>query len=264
MASTSRARGGSSTEFSDYRDYSEGDDIRYVDWNIFSRLGRPYLKLFHHEEEMHIVLLIDASSSMTFDGKLDQAKRLAAAFGVMGLFNQERVSVASFRSEDDPPRKLRPTTGRGAMPKLFAALDAIESGGSVSLEKGVELLLREHRGRGVCVVLSDFLTYGDPAAALTRLVSAGLEPFALQVLAPVELDPDLAGDLRFVDSEGAGTLDVTAGSDVVSLYHDYRQRFQHRLHKAATQRGGRFAFVSSDTPLKAILFDQLQRAGWIR
>src|SRR6186713_1515809 len=79
------AKGGTSTEFCDFRDYSHGDDVRFVDWNIFARINRPYLKQFHMEEEMHIALLIDASASMAFDGKLAMAQRLAAAFGILGL-----------------------------------------------------------------------------------------------------------------------------------------------------------------------------------
>ena len=73
------AKGGTSTEFCDFRDYSPGDDARFVDWNIFARINRPYLKQYHMEEEMHVVLLVDASTSMEFEGKLDLARRLAAA-----------------------------------------------------------------------------------------------------------------------------------------------------------------------------------------
>ena len=72
------AKGGSSMEFADYRDYVEGDDTRFIDWNIFSRLRKPYIKLFHHEEQMQIVILVDASSSMLTDGKLHRAQQLAA------------------------------------------------------------------------------------------------------------------------------------------------------------------------------------------
>src|SRR5262245_25708142 len=86
-------KGGTSTEFVDYRDYSPGDDLRYVDWNIFSRLEKPFIKLYRHEEEMHIVLIVDASSSMQFEDKFERARQLAAAFGLMGLLNVERVSA---------------------------------------------------------------------------------------------------------------------------------------------------------------------------
>src|SRR5260221_5314502 len=81
------SKGGTSTEFVDYRDYVAGDDVRYVDWNIFARLERPYVKLYRHEEEMHIVSLVDASSSMQFEGSSELAKQLAAAIGMIGLMN---------------------------------------------------------------------------------------------------------------------------------------------------------------------------------
>ena len=89
------AKGGTSTEFADYRDYVPGDDVRNVDWNIFARLERPYVKLYRHEEEMHVVSILDASSSMQFEGKFERAKQLAATFGLMGLMNVERVSCFS-------------------------------------------------------------------------------------------------------------------------------------------------------------------------
>src|SRR6187397_3257950 len=87
------AKGGTSTEFCDFRDYSPGDDVRFVDWNIFARIERPYLKQFHHEEELHVAIIIDASRSMAFEGKLELARRIAASFGVIGLRGQEKVSV---------------------------------------------------------------------------------------------------------------------------------------------------------------------------
>src|ERR1700730_5891343 len=87
------SKGGTSTEFADYRDYVPGDDVRYVDWNIFARLERPYVKLYRHEEEMHVVPIVDASSSMHSDGKFERARQLAAAVGLMGLMNVERVSA---------------------------------------------------------------------------------------------------------------------------------------------------------------------------
>ena len=95
------------------------------DWNIFSRLHRPYLKLFHHEEEMHVVIVVDASTSMLFEEKLACAKQLAAAFGVLGLRNTERVSVYSVRRPTGAPARLAPCTGRASMMKLFAFIESI-------------------------------------------------------------------------------------------------------------------------------------------
>ena len=194
-------KGGSSTEFSDYRDYVPGDDVRYVDWNIFARLHRPYIKLYQFEEEMHIVILVDASSSMLFDEKLGRAKQLAAAFAVMGLMNMEKVSVFACHQTGQRPALLPPCTGRVSMKRVFEFLERIEGGGHFPVDEAIETVLRLHRGRGIAVLLSDFLTLGDLQRPMNMLFSAGLEIFGLQILGPSEIDPEVTGDLRFVDAE---------------------------------------------------------------
>src|SRR5258706_2627431 len=105
------AKGGTSTEFCDYRDYTPGDDVRFVDWNIFARIERPYLKQFHHEEERHVALLVDASRSMMFEGKLELARRVAAALGVVGLRGNEKVSACALGAAAGALR-LAPVRGR--------------------------------------------------------------------------------------------------------------------------------------------------------
>ena len=256
-------KGGQSTEFADYRSYVEGDDIRYVDWNIFARLHQPFMKIFHHEEEMHVVLLIDGSSSMLFENKLEQARRIAAAMGTMGLFNVERVSVYTPTTDDGPIAMLPPCRGRGNMPKLFAFIESIEGGGDVPLEDAVDLMLRRHRGRGVVVVLSDFLTYGDLVRPLNRLFSAGLEIFAVQILGPTEIDPEVTGDLRFIDCETENMLDITSSGDLLSLYQEYRQAYQRNLETLCRQRTGRTLSISAADPIDWVLFDLFRRNGWV-
>src|SRR5678816_1376382 len=94
------AKGGTSTEFCDYRDYAPGDDVRFVDWHIFARIQRPYLKQFHHEEELHVAVLVDSSQSMAFEGKFALAQQLAAALGVMSLRGSEKVSARALGAAD--------------------------------------------------------------------------------------------------------------------------------------------------------------------
>ncbi|MFW6163205.1 MAG: DUF58 domain-containing protein [Planctomycetota bacterium] len=254
-------RGGSSTEFSDFRDYAPGDDVRFVDWNAFARLHRPYIKLFEQEEEMHVAVVLDASQSMLFEGKLERAKQLAAAFGVMGLLGTERVSVTAFR--EGGVERLRPCTGRASMRKLFTFLERVEGGGAMPLEEGVTAFLGRHLGRGVVVLLSDFLTFGDIRATFNRLFSAGLETFAVQILGPSEVEPELGGDLRLVDSESQTTLDVTSGADILDLYHEHREAFARELSTLCQQRSGRFLSINAAAPLDDVLFDLMRRRGWI-
>ncbi|MGE4003234.1 MAG: DUF58 domain-containing protein [Planctomycetaceae bacterium] len=257
-------KGGTSTEFADYRDYTPGDDVRYVDWNIFARINHPYLKLYKHEEEMHIVLLVDASRSMQFEGKFDLARQLAAAFGVMGLFNVERVSAYSCRERSEEPVIFPPCTGRASLRRLLRFLEDLPGGGEFPIEAAIEEALKRHRGKGVCVLLSDFLTLGDMTRSFNLLHSAGLEIFALQILGPTELDPELTGDLRFVDSETEQTLDVSSVGELLGLYHEHREALANHLAALCRKRQGRFLTVSSGEDVKNVLFDRLLRRGWVR
>lgn len=257
-------RGGTSIEFSDYRDYAAGDDIRYVDWNIFSRLHRPYLKLYEQEEEMHVAILIDASSSMTVEKKLDRAKQLAACFGVMGLMGSERISVYAFNIAGENPALLAPCVGRANVMKLFAFIESIEGGGDAPLETGIEKLLRRHSGRGAVVLLSDFMTFGDLNRPFNLLFSAGLEIFGVQILAPSEIDPEVASDIRLVDMETELGLNVTSSADLLHLYQEYRASHERNLATLCRQRCGRFLSISSDDPLEWVLLDLFRRRGWVR
>lgn len=258
------SKGGASIEFADYRDYTPGDDVRYVDWNIFSRLNHPYLKLFAHEEEMHVVLLLDASASMQYEEKFTLARRVAAALGVMGLMNVERVSVYSCASMQTDPVILPPVTGRANMQRFLRFLEDLDGGGEFPVEAAIEEALKRHRGKGVAVILSDFLTFGDVTRSFNLLHTSGLEIYALQILGPTERDPELTGDLRFIDSETRQTLDVSSVGELLGIYHDHRRALETHLTAECRKRSGRFLSVSADEDIKTVLFDKLLRRGWVR
>ncbi|MBS0264867.1 MAG: DUF58 domain-containing protein [Planctomycetes bacterium] len=258
------SKGGTSTEFADYRDYVAGDDVRNVDWNIFARLERPYVKLYRHEEELHVVSIVDASSSMQFEGKFERARQLAAAFGLMGLLNLERVSVFSCNHKGKDPVFLPPCSGRVSRKRLFDFLEHVEGGGDFPIEQAVEAVLRRHRGRGIAVLLSDFLTFGNLEKCMNRLYSNGLEVFAIQILGPSEIHPDVNGDIRLVDCESGHAVDVTSAGDLLGLYQEHRLALEEELGILCRQRSGRFLSISSQDSLDWVLFDLLRRKGWVR
>mgnify|MGYP003111124204 FL=1 len=256
-------KGGTSTEFSDYRNYVPGDDVRYIDWNIFSRLNRPFMKQYQHEEEMHVVLILDASSSMDYENKFLRCQQLAAAFGVMGLLNFEKVSAYVCHNRGERPQQFLPTTGRGSMKRLFDFLSNIEPGGDSPVESAVDDVLRSHRGRGIAILLSDFESFGDLQRPMNLLYSSGLEIFGVQILAPSEVNPEINGDLRLVDSESGQTLDISSAGDLLGLYHEHRCLLEEHLATLCRQRSGKFLMVNSGDNLEYVLFDQLRRKGWV-
>lgn len=258
-------RGGTSMEFSDYRDYSPGDDLRFIDWNIYARLNRPYLKLFKVEEEMHLVIIIDSSNSMLFENKLELAKSLAAAYGVMGLYGNERVSIyATGDNSASIPLHFPASAGRGNMRKLFRFIENIQEGGANSIDKGIDDVLKYHRGKGIAVILSDFLTFGNLKRSTNALFSSGLETCAIQILAPSELDPEVNDDSSFIDSETGLKLDITSGGDLMSIYHEHKNSFINELSETIRQRSGRFMTVSSSDAVSNVIFENLLRHGWVK
>jgi uncharacterized protein (DUF58 family) len=256
------SKGGTSTEFCDYRDYTPGDDVRFVDWNIFARIERPYLKQFHHEEERHVAVLVDASRSMMFEGKLELARQAAAALGVVALRGGEKVSAGVLGAAGGEARMAagRSRTGQA---RLFNFLENITGGGAAPVEQGIEEFLRRHSGRGTAIVISDFLTAGDLRRAFNLLHSSGLEIFALQILGPTELAPELTDDHRLVDCETLGLLDISSTGDLLALYHEYRAAHEATLATLCRERSGRFLSVSSAEPLERVVFDLMRRRGWI-
>jgi hypothetical protein len=149
------------------------------------------------------------------------------------------------------------------MRKLFAFLEGNEPGGEMPFDLGIEAFLRRHSGRGVAILISDFLSSADFLRAFNLLNGAGLEIFALQILGPSELAPEVTGDLRFVDSETHGMLDITSAGDLLALYHEYREGHAARLAELCRQRNGRFLTVGAADPFEDVMFGALRRRGWL-
>jgi len=259
-----QGKGGASTEFADYRDYVAGDDLRYIDWNIFLRLNRPFIKQFRHEEEMHIVVLIDASSSMNFDGKFRLARQLAGACAIMGLMGNERVSIYCCHGNDVGYAMLPPVSGRVSLRRVLRFLEEQAAGGDYGIDEAIEDVLKRHRGRGMAVLLSDFLTFGNLERPLNLLFGAGLEVSAVQILSLEEMQPDLTGDIRLVDSENGLTLDVSGAGELAGLYQEHLQILHATLTDACQRRLGRFLQVESTATVDSIVFDTWRRKGWVR
>jgi len=250
---------GQSVEFADYRDYALGDDLRQLDWNVYARLEKLFVKLFIEEEDVTITFLLDTSPSMAFGRpqKLLFAKRAAAALGYIGLASEDRVVVAALAGR--MARRQGGLRGSGRVRRLLANLSAIRAAdGTTDLVAAVRHAAAMLRGRGVVVLISDLL---DPGAdrVIRELASTGSEVIVLHTLSPDELDPPLEGDLRLVDSETGEGIDVTA--DLATL-DDYRSRlaaWQAGFAELAAKRRVAYVPLSTDVPLADLVFAELRR-----
>jgi len=251
-------RKGMSVEFSDYRQYGVGDDLRYVDWNIYGRLDRLYLKLFVDEEDLCLHLLLDGSNSMSFGepSKLRYAARLAAALGFVGLVNLERVGVAVVR--DRMAEGWSPTRGRGQFLSLFDFAGRLRAGGPTGLSEGLAAYALRSREAGVAVLISDLLDPAGYERGLKALLERRFDVHVIHTLAPEEVDPILAGDLRLTDAETGEVRDLTMDGEAM---RDYRQTLGEFLGRAESFcRANEIAYhrVTTDTPLEQIVLRQLK------
>jgi uncharacterized protein (DUF58 family) len=260
----SKARG-QSVEFADYRNYVSGDDLRYLDWNLYGRLDRLFLKLYEEERELPVRIFLDASESMTFGKppKFDFARQIAAAAGYVALCGFDRVSVDVF--PDNPAElavrgALRLVRGRKSALTFFQNLSQLTANGPAELNAALRRGALQARRAGVAIVLSDMLDPKGYDAGLTALIGRGFQVSLIQILAPEELSPPTFGDLRLVDSETGAEQEVTFGKFRLKAYQQTVNNYCQRLREYCQARGVNFFSVASDTPLEQLLLRQLREA----
>lgn len=257
-------RKGTSVDFADYRDYVQGDDLRHVDWNIYSRLGDLFIKLFEEREDLTLHLIIDASASMNFGTptKIDFAKRLAAALGYIALSGHERVAIEAFTG--DAVQRITPCRGKSSVNKLFNFIESIEPGGGTELEQASRAYLSRNRTKGVVVIISDFFDEAGFEGAIRRFNQSRSDVYAIHTLAPEEIDPKLTGDLRLIDSESSNYAEVSVSPALFKRYKKNRDAFTEDIRRYCTARGVGHMCVSSDTSIEELTLDLLRRGGMVR
>jgi len=257
-------RKGSGVEFMDYRPYAVGDDLRYVDWNIYSRLDKLLLKLYVEEEDMCLHLLLDGSASMGFGApsKLDYALQVAAALGYISLANLERVALGVF--SQDATRVLRPMRGRGQILPILDFLSGVEAGGATALTPCLARYALKSRVPGVAVVLTDLLDPGGYADGLKALLQRRLEVFVLHVVSEEELNPSLGGDLTLVDAEGGGAREVSVDRWALDRYRERLQAHFDEAERFCARHGIDYLRTATTVPFQDLILRHLRRGGFLR
>ena len=255
---------GRSIDFADYRPYTVGDDLRFLDWNLYARLDRLFLKLFLDEEDLHVYLLIDASRSMEFGqtAKFDHARRLAAALAYIGLVNYDRVVLAAFG--EGGLETLGPLRGRHQTLRVLDFLAGLEARGEASLEPAFKQFALAHRRKGVVVLVSDFLDKSGYEDALRYFIATNQDVFILHVLAKEEIEPELVGDLKLIDLEDGDATEITLSAPLVKTYRRTVEGFVGTLKRYAGARGMNYLLAPTSVPFDMLILDYLRRRGLVQ
>jgi uncharacterized protein (DUF58 family) len=256
---------GASLEFADYRTYASGDDLRTIDWNIYGRLDRLFVKLFEEEQDLHIYFLIDASGSMQWSTnencKFDQARRIAASLAYIALANLDRVNIYYFDA------KLRENMGMARGKSQFhKALDFLRrtpnGKAQTNLLESVHTFTKLIKRRGLVFLLSDFFDPAGYQEPITLLRHAQFEVELIQLLDEAELNPQLKGDLKLLDAETTHAFDVTADNSLLNSYQQELGRFLSGMERFALKHGINYARATTAIPFEDLVLRVL-RGGHI-
>ena len=254
-------RKGQSVEFADYRNYVLGDDLRFIDWNIFARLDRLFIKLFQEEEDLSLYILCDVSASCDYGtpNKADYIRRVAAALGYIGLVNYNRVSLAAM--SDTIVAETGALRGRRVVPRMIEFVNKLQPSGASHFAEACKRFALTHRQKGVCVVLSDFFIKDGFEDGLKYLSSGKYDLFCVQVLSPQEIEPDLQGDLKLVDLEDGDAAEVSITQPLVKRYKANLNAYCLALKEYVTRRGGTYLFSSTAVPFQTLVLNYLRERG---
>src|SRR6267143_4998191 len=255
---------GQSVEFADYRNYVVGDDLRFLDWNLYARLDRLFLRLFMEEEDLHFYVLLDNSLSMDFGSpsKLHFAKQIAAALGFIGLVNMDRVVIEAFNNR--LTQSMPAARGRRSLWRMMDFLQKLEPAGPSDLRQALRTFSIKSSGKGIVVLLTDFMDKGGYEEALRYLVARQLDIYVIQILSQEEIEPEIVGDLKLVDIEDDDVAEITVSGPLLKRYKQNLAAYRAALHEFCTRRGVMYLFTSNQVPFDRLVLSYLRQRGLVR
>lgn len=254
-------RRGQSVEFADYRNYVIGDDLRFIDWNIYARLDRLFLKLFLEEEDLALYVIVDVSKSSDYGdpNKSMYMKKVAAALGYIGLVNYNRVNISAIAG--GVVAETGGLRGRTKVAQMIDFVQKLQPQGAGNLAEACKRFALSHRQKGVCVVLSDFFDKGGYEDGLRYVASGRYDLFAVQILSPQEIDPDLQGDLKLRDMEDDDMAEVSITQPLLKQYKNNLNAYCLAVKDYITRRGGTYLFASTAVPFDTLVLNYLRERG---
>ena len=258
---------GQTVEFSDYREYMLGDDIRRIDWNLYSRFEKYFIKLFTDERQMHLQVFLDCSASM---GQIEPKKAayslaIGAALGFLSVHNMDKVSFKLMRKSkiEDPSGVI---VGKNRFYRAIRALEQIEYRSEVNISDAIVGSADVGGKDGLSVIISDFFNENDWKKAVEYLLYKKRQVMLVQVMTPEEIDPSYSGRSTLLDSEAGGAedlknlkLNITRG--LLNAYEEAIEEYTQEIKEYCNKRGASYILVRCDQPIEKVLFKQLLKVG---
>lgn len=262
-------RYGQTVEFADFREYMLGDDIRRIDWNLYSRFKKYFIKLYQDERQMAVNIYLDCSASMGRDihKKGQYAAAIAAGLGYLAVRGTDKLYLRYMCGEAfrDPFGLI---VGKSAFFRAASAMDDIKFDGECDISAAVISDKKCGKNDGLSVIISDFLTDNDWKRAVDFLRYNGRQVLLVQLLAEEEVSPSYTGRMELIDSESlapedARNLRLKIGGGQIKAYEEALEGIRQRIRSFASSRGAGYAFVDTGTPPERAIFTRLAGVGML-
>jgi|SRR5579862_5330639 len=266
---------GGQLEFHGHRDYSPGDELRYLDWNSYARLGRPYIKEFAREESGVLHIFVDATASMGLGApsKFTFARRVAALFAHVALSSKDTIQILLFgrgKVERFPARRAKMNTQDCLAFLQAARLDesadepARQLADALILREAVADFLKHSPRRGGALLIGDFWQdEHEITESVARLAQAGFDVSAIQTLAPEEIEPHAQGELLVRSTESGAETALWFGGAMSARYAEELEKHRAAVEAIFRRRGGSYLFAPCDTPIEKVLISSLRQRRWL-
>lgn len=240
---------GGGMEFRDFRAYMPGDDIRRIDWNLYRRSGRLFLRLFEELQNLPVYILLDVSDSMFFEtpARADAARQMAAALIAAALNQHDSAGLYPFGQDLLTP--MRSVSSGAGLSTALAYLDRLSPAGPTNIAYALRRFSAMGMRRGLVVVISDFFDPHGVDVTIDTLRSIRHRLLLVQVVRPVDAEPDLSGEVRLIDCEVGRDVDVTITTETLARYRRAYEEFQNALLQFVARRQVGYLALDADRPV---------------
>lgn len=260
---------GSTVEFADFREYVLGDDIRRIDWNLYSRFEKHFIKLFVDERQMHIQFYIDCSKSMDFENskKKETALKVAAALGYLSIHNMDKISFKLINGDNIIDNGV--INGKDAYYRSLDFLECAKFEGEANIEKAIKKDLNPGNNDGLTVIISDLLTDDNYKAAVDYLLYKKREVMLVQVLSVDEITPSYNGRVVLMDSESIDALDeknmkININKSEFNAYKEALRDYLKSIKDFCSSRDVDYILLTTDKDIERALLEKLYGTGVIK
>lgn len=266
---------GTSIEFADYRDYTPGDDLRKLDWNVYARLEKPYIKLLEDEEDLAVHILLDVSGSMNWPNneqnetggnpehnKLLFAKRLLAGLAYISLKSGDRLMLTALGQ--DGFQQLGPSRGRAQVVPMLRYAHHLSAEGNTDLNQQLRQYALRERRKGLVILMTDMFSPTGYIEGMNILLGKGHEIAIIHLLSPDEVMPPVAGDLSLIDIETGQQQDVTVDANMRAIYQQRLTQWLDSIRNDCARKGIHYLMVETNTPFEKVILFELRKIGIVR